>query len=78
VRRCLGASFAQFEMRIVLKTVLTRAVLAAAPQDEGVVRRSFTFAPEQSAEVVLIRRLARERRFQRAAAEEPVPAPSRK
>ena len=25
VRRCLGASFAQFEMQVVLKTVLARA-----------------------------------------------------
>jgi len=74
VRRCLGASFAQFEMRVVLKTVLTRAVLAAAPKPERVVRRSFTFAPERGAEVVLIRRLARERRFQRA----PEPVSARK
>jgi cytochrome P450 len=74
VRRCLGASFAQFEMRVVLKTVLTRAVLAAAPKPERVVRRSFTFAPEHGAEVVLVRRLARERRFQRA----PEPVSARK
>ena len=68
VRRCLGASFAQFEMRVVLKTVLTRTVLAAEPRAERVVRRSFTFAPERGAEVVMLRRIARERRFQRAAA----------
>ena len=73
VRRCLGASFAQFEMRVVLKTVLTRAVLAAAPQSERVVRRSFTFAPDRGAEVVMVRRMARRRRFQRTAAETPSP-----
>jgi cytochrome P450 family 135 len=77
VRRCLGASFAQFEMRVVLKTVLARTVLAAPPRPERVVRRSFTFAPEHGAEVVMVRRLARERRFQRAAADrEPASAPA--
>jgi len=65
VRRCLGASFAQFEMRIVLRTVLSRAVLAARPQSERVVRRSFTFAPEHGAHVVMLRRVARRRRFRR-------------
>jgi len=67
VRRCLGASFAQFEMRVVLKTVLSRAVLAARPHSERVVRRSFTFAPERGAQVVMLRRTARTRRFQRGA-----------
>jgi cytochrome P450 len=65
VRRCLGASFAQFEMRVVLKTVLSRTVLAARPKSERVVRRSFTFAPEHGTNVVMVRRLARRRRFQR-------------
>ncbi len=67
VRRCLGASFAQFEMKVVLKTVLARTVLAARPQAERVVRRSFTFAPERGAQVVMLRRTARNRRFQRDA-----------
>jgi cytochrome P450 len=61
VRRCLGASFAQFEMRTVLRTVLSRVVLAAQPQDERIVRRSFTFAPASGAEVVVVRRLSRRR-----------------
>jgi cytochrome P450 len=68
VRRCLGASFAQFEMRVVLKAVLARAVLAVAPASERVVRRSFTFAPGRGAEVVMVRRTARKRRFERDAA----------
>jgi cytochrome P450 family 135 len=74
VRRCLGASFAQFEMRVVLKAVLTRAVLATRPASERVVRRSFTFAPERGAQVVMLRRVARSRRFQRGAA--PAKAPT--
>jgi cytochrome P450 len=66
VRRCLGASFAQFEMRVVLKTVLTRTVLATKPASERVVRRSFTFAPENGTRVVMLHRVPRNRRFQRA------------
>jgi cytochrome P450 family 135 len=54
VRRCLGASFATFEMRVVLQTLLARAVLRpASPRAEGVMRRSFTFAPDRDCQVVL-------------------------
>ncbi|MDX6495890.1 MAG: cytochrome family [Gaiellales bacterium] len=67
VRRCLGASFAQFEMRVVLRTVLTRVVLAVEPRDVGVVRRSYTCAPGRGAEAVVIRRLPQRRRFRRQA-----------
>jgi cytochrome P450 len=46
VRRCLGASFAQVEMKVVLRTVLGRVRLQAVdPADEPVARRRFTFAP---------------------------------
>ena len=54
VRRCLGASFASFEMRVVLQTVLARTVLRpASPRAEAVMRRSFTFAPDRDCRVVL-------------------------
>lgn len=46
VRRCLGASFAQLEMKVVLREVLTRVRLRAtkrAPEPEQ--RKRFTFAP---------------------------------
>lgn len=47
VRRCLGASFALFEMRQVLQTVLAQVDLRAAqPGSERIVRRMITFAPE--------------------------------
>ena len=50
VRRCLGASFAIFEMGKVLATVLSEVDLRAAePRSERVVRRMITFAPEQRA-----------------------------
>jgi cytochrome P450 len=53
-RRCLGASFAVQEMRIVLREVLTRHELApASEQPERTARRSITFSPAGRATVVL-------------------------
>ncbi len=47
MRRCLGASFAQLEMKVVLREVLTRVQaapgLGASPRHEA--RKRFTFAP---------------------------------
>jgi cytochrome P450 len=46
IRRCLGASFAEMEMRVVLETVLRRSVLeAVSPRAERVTRRNVTFSP---------------------------------
>ena len=53
-RRCLGASFALQEMKIVLRAVLTRYRLSAAsdrPEPTG--RRSITLTPSRGATVVL-------------------------
>lgn len=48
VRRCLGASFAEMEMRVVLETVLRRSVLQpAGPKAERVTRRNVTFSPRK-------------------------------
>jgi cytochrome P450 family 135 len=54
VRRCLGATFALFEMRVVLSTLVTRLRLQAArPSPERTVRRTpITLAPSRGAEVV--------------------------
>jgi cytochrome P450 len=53
VRRCLGAGFAQAEMRLVMQTVLEQVDLRAAdPRDESIVRRSFTLSPARSTRVV--------------------------
>jgi cytochrome P450 len=53
-RRCLGASFAMLEMKIVLREVLSRAVPAAAPDPtEGSRRRAITLSPRRSAVTVL-------------------------
>lgn len=46
VRRCLGAAFAEMEMRIVLPAVLRRCELApAGPRAERSTRRNITFSP---------------------------------
>jgi cytochrome P450 len=53
VRRCLGASFAQLEMKVVLQTILSRVALRAPDQaDEAPQRRRFILAPENEARVV--------------------------
>ncbi|HEX3563549.1 MAG TPA: cytochrome P450 [Solirubrobacterales bacterium] len=50
VRRCLGASFAQVEMKVVIREVLAMASLGASdPADEAVARRRLTFAPGRGA-----------------------------
>lgn len=58
VRRCLGATFAQVEMRTVLQEVLRRVELAAtmAP-DEPVRARHVTMVPRQGAVVTVRRRI---------------------
>jgi cytochrome P450 family 135 len=59
VRRCLGAAFAQFEMKRVLRAVVLGAELRARePRPERVIRRSITLAPEHRTEAVLERRVA--------------------
>jgi cytochrome P450 len=54
VRRCLGAAFAEFEMRIVLREVLTRCDLRKAdPVPEKTGRRNITFSPRAGTPVVV-------------------------
>jgi cytochrome P450 len=64
IRRCIGASFAEFEMRIVLREVLTRCDLRKAdPRPEKTGRRNITLSPKHGTPVVVgARRPARERR----------------
>ena len=48
VRRCLGASFAQLEMRIALKAILGQVEVASALDGrEGIGRRSITLSPRR-------------------------------
>jgi cytochrome P450 len=53
LRRCLGASFALFEMRVVVRTILANATLEAdSPDDEGVAANNFVLVPSRGARVV--------------------------
>ena len=59
-RRCLGASFALLEMKIVLRAVLARSELQAADGGHEVSRRrAITLSPRGGASVVLRDRPAR-------------------
>ena len=58
VRRCIGASFAQFEMRLIMRAILDRAQLRAAdPAAEWPRVRNITVAPARGCRVLLERRL---------------------
>ncbi len=63
VRRCIGATFAEFEMRVVLREVLTRCELHKAdPRPERAGRRNITLSPKDGTPVILTaRQPARER-----------------
>ena len=54
VRRCIGGSFALFEMQVVLAELVRRRRLEPArPQSEPNMRRAITETPRHDAEVVL-------------------------
>jgi cytochrome P450 len=54
VRRCLGATFALFEMKTVLKVIAREAALRPARQEsEHVARRVITLIPGRGTEVVM-------------------------
>ncbi len=53
VRRCLGASFAETEMRAVLAAIVRNVrVSAARPENERVGRRVITLVPARGAEII--------------------------
>jgi cytochrome P450 len=59
VRRCIGAAFAEYEMRTILREFVTRAELRpASPKPERVRVRNITLAPAHGTRVVLQRRLS--------------------
>jgi cytochrome P450 len=58
VRRCIGAAFAEYEMRIVLRAILERAELSVPdPKPEKVKVRNITLAPGRGTLVSLDRPL---------------------
>ena len=57
VRRCLGAAFAQLEMRVVLQAMLSRRVLRAADaRTEHATHRNVTLSPRHGTRVCALRR----------------------
>jgi cytochrome P450 len=57
-RRCIGAAFATYEMKTVLRTILSRARLEAAdPKDEAAKLHNVTLVPARNTRVVLRERL---------------------
>lgn len=58
IRRCIGASFAEYEMRVILRTILERADLVAPnSKPERVKVRNITLAPAEGTLVSLVRPL---------------------
>ncbi len=69
MRRCLGASFAQMEMKVVLRAVLSQVELAPVGRAERTGRRGFTLVPNKGGRVRVVRRIPdREREPARALA----------
>jgi cytochrome P450 len=59
VRRCIGAAFAEYEMRLILREFVERAELRAVDEKPEPVRvRNITLAPAKDTRVVLERPLA--------------------
>src|SRR3954471_404373 len=57
IRRCLGAAFAELEMRVVLAEILRRRVpRAASRRAERVARRNVTFSPRHGTRILATRR----------------------
>jgi cytochrome P450 len=57
-RRCIGAAFATYEMKTVLRTILARTRLEAAdPKDEKAKLHNVTLVPARNTRVVLRERL---------------------
>jgi cytochrome P450 len=74
-RRCIGASFALLEMKLVLRAALERHELRpASVTPERTRRRGIAFSPSRGARVILSRRAAAQMPEPARAAAEPVPA----
>jgi len=57
-RRCLGASFALYEMKLALTAILTRLDLATTDEpEEKIGRRAITFTPGSGGQIEVARRL---------------------
>ena len=52
VRRCLGASFAEFELAVVLRELVARRRLRPVGEPERSIRSTITNVPNRGAEVL--------------------------
>jgi cytochrome P450 len=53
MRRCIGASFALYEMRVVIQTIASRVdIRLENPIEERIIRRAITFAPARDVPVI--------------------------
>jgi cytochrome P450 len=59
LRKCVGASFAMYEMKMVLAAMLPRVEMRLAKEPVGYVRRSITITPRRGLPVILLRKRAR-------------------
>jgi cytochrome P450 family 135 len=60
VRRCLGAAFAEMEMRVAIAEILrSRTLQPASPRAERVARRNVTFSPAGGTRVIALARSGR-------------------
>jgi cytochrome P450 len=74
-RRCIGASFALLEMKLVLRAALQRLELRPAGEPEVTRRRGIAFSPSGGSRVILTQRTHAQAPQQQApATAEPVPA----
>jgi cytochrome P450 len=60
IRRCIGAAFAQYEMKMVLSALLPRVDMRLDGEDVRPVRRAITLAPSGGLPVVVTARRSRE------------------
>jgi cytochrome P450 len=56
IRRCIGMAFAQFEMKVVIQTIVQRTRMRAVGGPASVVRRGITLAPSDGRRVVVAER----------------------
>jgi cytochrome P450 len=73
-RRCIGASFALLEMKLVLRAALARHELHQAGEPEVTRRRGIAFSPSGGSRVILTRRAPAQAPLQAPAAAAPVAA----
>jgi cytochrome P450 len=74
IRHCLGTHLAELELKVVLRTIVSRVELSPDGDGEAIRRRRFAFSPARDATVVLTDRQRRLRRLpaaERARAAQP-------